>query len=85
MFLTFRELSGLGWSPDGVWVYAGRLAVPQRVVRISLADGHIEDVTQLPFKESIAELSPDAKRFACVVPEIKSDVWLVENFDPDVK
>jgi Tol biopolymer transport system component/predicted Ser/Thr protein kinase len=76
-----------GWSPDGKWIYASdSWNVSSRVVKIRLADGHVEDVARLPFEKMWGiELSPDARRFACLVPETKSDVWLVENFDPAVR
>ncbi|HEY3215101.1 MAG TPA: protein kinase [Candidatus Eisenbacteria bacterium] len=78
----------IGWSPDGEWIYAINETGSSRLVRISLVGRRIEEVARLPFEISFLvgiDLSPDAKRIACVVPETKSDVWLVENFDPAVK
>jgi hypothetical protein len=30
-------------------------------------------------------MTPDGKRIVCRVSEVESDIWLAENFDPDVR
>jgi hypothetical protein len=30
-------------------------------------------------------MTPDGKRIVCAASEKQSDVWMMENFDPDVK
>ena len=30
-------------------------------------------------------MTPDGKRIVCNVVELQSDVWLMENFDPEVE
>jgi len=76
-----------GWSPDGEWIYYYNVPTIGRV----RPDGTGDDVVRVfPF-ENVEEhpqvtLSPDAKHviggFEVQTP---SDIWLIENFDPDVR
>jgi len=44
-------------------------------------------VVTLPFESKIdfLDMTPDGRRVVCAVRESVSDVWLMENFDPEVK
>ncbi len=77
-----------GWSRDGEWIYY--YDVPPPVGRVR-PDGSGEEVfLSLPFggvgSHPSVSMSPDARHFVAGF-EVKtpSDIWLIENFDPDVQ
>ncbi len=76
-----------GWSPDGEWIYY--YCVPD-IARVR-SDGTGEEVLgSLPFENvemyPSVTMTPDAKRIVTSVAiKTPSDVWLVENFDPDIQ
>jgi Tol biopolymer transport system component len=80
-----------GWSPDGQWIWAldSSGSARPRVVRIPVAGGPLEAVYDLPFsgERSVTSLAlaPDGSFFVASVEEDQSDIWLVDNFDPDVR
>jgi len=90
----------IGWSPDGAAIYVidgkrsayrdlavdlGETMTQAAVRRVSL-DGRIETVVELPFAEiGGVAISPDARQLVCSVYSTRSDVWLVEPFDPSVE
>lgn len=75
-----------GWSPDGKYVYAigGReimrtaISTPIDLRLVWTLPDVNEDVTD----DDCATLSPDGRQIIITVQEEKSDVWLIENFDP---
>jgi Tol biopolymer transport system component len=78
-----------GWSPDGKYVYAIRahaMESGREVVRVQLASpNEVAPVATLPgdvIDADGASVSPDGKQIFASVSEEKSDVWLMENFDP---
>lgn len=81
----------VGWSPDGQWIWAWVWvgSAGQKVVRIPVAGGPPEPTCDLPFsdEESVTSLAmaPDGSFFVASVREDQSDIWLVDNFDPDVR
>jgi len=85
-------LSGLllpvGWSPDGKYVYAIRFksGSEQDIVRVSVAppndvSGVVDLHGQIADYDG-ASVRLDGKEIVVGVAEEKSDVWLMENFDP---
>jgi Tol biopolymer transport system component len=86
-FLQTDPTYPLGWSPDGKYIYAVRGVAPGReIVRVQVAVPH-EVVLVVTLPGSVAEgdsagVSPDGKQIIASVSEEKSDVWLMENFDP---
>ena len=78
------ELLPVGWSADGRWVYAQRPEA-HRVVRIPSGRGAAETLLDIPF-ERVGEIdiAPDGTRVVCAVPVSQSDIWLIENFDPEL-
>jgi Tol biopolymer transport system component len=88
----------IGWSADSRYLYAldGQRAayrgasVPYeltianaRVLRIPLAGGPAETLVSLPFDEvGSVTMFPSGHRLVCSVYSSRSDVWIVENFDP---
>jgi serine/threonine protein kinase len=83
----------VGWTPDGKWIYiAPNIQGLLKIIMVNLQTGLEKDVFSLPLSqeegmpilESVS-ISPDGKHFVLGVQKISSDVWLVENFDPDIK
>jgi Tol biopolymer transport system component len=77
----------LGWSADGEWVYAlDRWTKPYRVIRILATGGEAETVFEWPFegKNGTCVMGSNESQWVCTVGESSSDIWLVENFDPDM-
>jgi Tol biopolymer transport system component len=89
-----RLLSGaiypLGWSSDGKYVYANRersfWASDGEIIRVQVATpNEVTPVATLPggiTNDDGASVSPDGKEIVVSISEEKSDVWLMENFDP---
>ena len=81
----------LGWSSEGKYVYAIRAEAGEsrEIIRVQvLTPNEVTPVATLPFdviNGDDATLSPDGHEIAVSVGEEKSDVWLMENFDPSVR
>jgi Tol biopolymer transport system component len=81
-----------GWSPDGSSVYAyvppgpnDPNGVGSSVLSIPVGTtggGDPHTVFSIPEYISAASVSPDGKKFVFSAMETKSDVWIVDNFDP---
>jgi eukaryotic-like serine/threonine-protein kinase len=74
-----------GWSPDGKYVYAVRMEAGREIIRVQVATpNEVTSVATLPgnFVDDDASVGPDGKAIFASVSEEKSDVWLMENFDP---
>jgi Tol biopolymer transport system component len=81
-FLTSEYARPLGWSPDGLWIYALRNS-GQHVLRISARTGDIEIATTFKTgRISSGDVTPDGRYVVCSVLEYRGDAWLIENFDP---
>ena len=80
--LRAGDLDPIGWSPDGRYVYAIRRG--REIVRVQVATpSDVTLVTTLPGNgRNDASLSPDGKEIAVSLGEEKSDVWVMQNFDP---
>jgi Tol biopolymer transport system component len=83
----------IGWTPDSEWIYVSDYkAIDVRVLKISLKDGKPEIIFSLspsplrgkptPFQ---VRMSSDAKYFVFPANKSQSDVWMIENFDPDIE
>jgi serine/threonine protein kinase len=80
-------ISPIEWSSDGNWVYAFNIyQKSSEILMIPVTGGEPKTFVTLPF-ENISHIAmhPNRKRFVCTVSETQSDVWLMENFDPEVK
>ena len=78
----------LGWSSDGssVYVYANEMKMNPDVLILPVKGGKVKKVTGIPLRNVTSlRMSPDGSRFICCVGDQRSDIWLVEDFDPDVK
>ena len=82
-----RNIDLLGWSRDGKWLYlimsdTGKTSIS----RMRIDDGKREYVIGLPWPDIFeVVMAPDCSTFACVRGQSQSDIWMIENFDPDVK
>jgi Tol biopolymer transport system component len=88
---TSPATSPVGWSPDGQWIWvldSSGSATP-KVIRIPIGGGPPEAVYDLTFsgEKSVTSLAmaPDGSFFVASVGEDQSDIWLVDNFDPDAR
>ena len=83
------RLFPLKWSPDGKTIYAFEYE-STRILSVSTEDGFSQELIKIPFDgvnvlNQDIDITPDGKTIVCTVPEINSDVWMIENFDPDVE
>jgi len=82
------EINPVGWSPDAKYVYAIRyegssnrelirvqVTVPNEVTSLAILPGDVAYYQG-------AGVSPDGHELVVSIGEEKSDVWLMENFDP---
>ena len=89
IFVRHGNAWPVGWSPDGEWVFV----VEDRdgstmLAAVPVAGGDARDVAILPWRgpDSVPSCHTlDGRQFVCGAYEMLSDVWLVENFDPDVR
>lgn len=82
-------MAPIEWSADGRWIYAWHLLKKQKeILMIPVSGGEPKTLVTLPFEnifEDDISITPDGKHIICNVMESLSDVWLMENFDPEVK
>ena len=94
--LVQPQMMPFGWSPDGKQVYAVRgiesqpeivairIATPNDVVSIATLPGDIASFECVGCR-GLPSLSPDGRQIIASLAEEKSDVWLMENFDPSLR
>ena len=79
-----------GWSPNGKQVYAVR-KTGREIVTIPIASPNdVVSIATLPGDIGVnggseLTLSPDGRQIIASLAEEKSDVWLMENFDPSLR
>jgi Tol biopolymer transport system component len=87
--LLVGAVQPFGWSPDGKYVYAIR---GREIFKIEIAGASqfasmvtlFADVSSVHSPGSTLNLSPDGREIVVSIGEAKSDVWMMENFDPSV-
>ena len=73
------EISPIGWSPDAEFIYAIRRA---EIIRIRANSPHdVVSIDEVP-RVASAAVSPDGREIILSIYQQKSDVWVMENFDP---
>lgn len=84
LLLTKERLVPCGWSPDGGLVYAWKSDSGNEgaLLAVPAAGGNPRPIVTLPKGISPQSMSPDGRKFVYTVRETKSDVGLMENFDP---
>jgi Tol biopolymer transport system component len=85
-FINEGEEIPIGWSPDGKWIYAFN-PDSKRYVKIEVLS---KQVKPLPTMSFTADGTPrimvlDGRPFVFLDDKMHSDVWVVENFDPEIK
>lgn len=98
LYPTFAtSVMPIAWSSDARYVYAiegknlnlrgltppqGETLTDAKIVRIAVAGGEVKTI-DLPFEEiGGVSMTPDGRRFVVAVYSSRSDVWVVDNFDP---
>jgi serine/threonine protein kinase len=88
-FVASEEFQLIEWSSDGNWIYAGKENEEWEVAEIVLIPGdggEPRPFMKLPFDQvSDVTMTPDGEHIICDVYEYQTDVWLMENFDPEVR
>ncbi len=83
------DIYPLKWSKDGKWIYAINCdKTPADIFRLSVTTGINNVMYTLPFDNSDPDgidITSNGKLIVCALREINSDVWMIENFDPDVE
>lgn len=88
-----KDVIPIGWSSDGKWLYVYN-HVPQmfKISLINIETSLMKTLIETPVSKEVGELerqsirmSPDEKNFVFSAKKNLSDIWLVENFDPDIK
>jgi Tol biopolymer transport system component len=88
-----ERITPTGWSSDGKWVYgAEQKEGSLKLLGIELESRKVEELVNIeidlekgtPDYYSIC-MTPDRRQFVFPVYQTHSDVWLVENFDPEIK
>ena len=74
-----------GWSPDGKWIYGSNLSNQAVCAAVPVAGGEPETIANLPEEGGIWCVSRDGRKFVWAKYEMLSDVWVVDNFDPQRK
>jgi Tol biopolymer transport system component len=78
----------LKWSEDGNWIYAfNSEKTPAEVLIVNANTGLTKVIHSIPPSRIVGDIdiTPDGKTIVCAIEETNSDVWMIENFDPDVE
>jgi Tol biopolymer transport system component len=92
-FFVKENIRPIGWSSDGKWVYVSEEKEGfLKILRIELKSRKEEELVNIEFTLEQGEpdyysirMAPNSKQFVFSVYKTHSDVWVVENFDPDIK
>jgi serine/threonine protein kinase len=78
------EILPLGWSADGDWVFAFDPEA-RSILRLASRGGTAELLATIPFERvGGVDVTPDGTTIAASVPVSQGDIWLIENFDPEL-
>ena len=80
----------ISWSADGRWVYAWEpIAGGCNILAISSENGQAEVLFTLPLSSEVGRLfrlhTVDGKHFIFSGRKSQSDIWVIANFDPEIK
>jgi Tol biopolymer transport system component len=85
--LSVERESPIGWSSDGKQVYAVEWGKEDTILAIPAEKGDSRTILTLPVPADrnvyAAAITSDGGRVAYTVWESQSDVWMIENFDPE--
>jgi hypothetical protein len=78
----------INWSSDGKQIYAVDYD-KGTIVAIPAEKGDPRTIVRLPLPAGrtlgYAAITSDGRRIAYVLSESQSDVWMIENFDPEAQ
>jgi Tol biopolymer transport system component len=82
----------IGWSADGKWIYASeRGAGRLEILAISSETGQSKPWLSLPPNPEMGQIitmfcsAADGTHFVFSARKSQPDIWLIENFDPEIK
>ena len=75
----------IGWSTDGRLVYAIHNDPNNVILAVRTTGGETVTAFTTPGDIFDGAITPDGRRFVCSIGESRSDLWLVERFDPSGK
>jgi len=92
-FLLKENAYPVGWSADGKWIYAAEeISGTLKIFKISIKGNQTKIILTIPFtleqgwpKYEYVSMIPDGKKFVFPVYKYHSDVWMVENFDQEMR
>ncbi len=88
-FLVRGYIFPLEWSEDSKWIYAiDTYKTPSEILKVSVNTRLTKVIYTLPYgkiSQNNIDITPDGNTIVCSVPETNSDVWMIENFDPDIE
>ena len=73
-----------GWSANGDDIYCLTNDLTS-LLRVSVESGHPVNIFNSFGKIQWVDVDPLGPKFVLSIAEIKSDVWVMENFDPHVR
>ncbi len=73
----------IGWSADSESAYFFEERKPE-ILRTRLDGGDVDTMAVLPTAPSAVEMTADGSRFVYLVSDARSDLWLIDGFDPAV-
>jgi Tol biopolymer transport system component len=86
--LTVGVQNPINWSSDGKHIYAFEYG-KDTILAIPADKGNPRTIVTLPLPANrtldYAAITSDGGRIAYVVSESQSDVWMIENFDPEAQ
>lgn len=90
--LNKRATFPIRWSADGKWVYAAQhLSNKVKIIMIEVEGGEAKDLFDMPVGLEGGEvdyrgmsMTPDGKSYVFSVRQSISDIWMVENINPDL-
>jgi len=79
----------LKWSNDGQWIYAiNSDKTPPDILMVNANTRLTKVIYTMPTSKIYygdVDITPDGKTIVAAIQETNSDVWMIENFDPDVE
>ncbi|MFZ0454607.1 MAG: hypothetical protein WAM24_12760, partial [Ignavibacteriaceae bacterium] len=83
--LFWGQIYPLKWSENNEMFYAYDFTKnPKEIIKVSSKNGTVVQRIKMPSEVDEADVTPDGKKIVYSIYKETSDVWMIENFDPDV-